>query len=122
MQDQRAMLEDERSEMREKLRNLKAYAAALKQRVGEHGVEEEQYRRDLMQAENDAGYYEAEIGRLTEALGRPPLAKAGGAGAGGGIAYLRGAGGVSVVAACVAFAAGVVLGWALLPPRGGRRV
>jgi uncharacterized protein YidB (DUF937 family) len=116
MQDQRAMLEDELSEMQEKLRNLKAYAAALRQRAGEHGVNEEHYADDLMRAENDAQYYEAEISRLTEALG----GRAGGGGLGGGLAHLREAGSVSLVAACVAFAAGVVLGWALLPPRRGQ--
>lgn len=121
MRDQRTLLEDERSEMREKLRNLKAYAAALRQRAGEHGLGEEQYSRDLMKAENDARYYEDEIGRLTDALGGLPGATGGGGGGlGGGLAHLREAGSVSLAAACVAFAAGVVLGWALLPPRRGR--
>ncbi|HEV3468570.1 MAG TPA: hypothetical protein VG148_04565 [Pyrinomonadaceae bacterium] len=112
MQDQRAMLEDRRSEMQEKLRNLRAYAKALRQKADEHDVEEQHFAHDLMRVENDAQYYEAEIGRLTEALG--------GAESGGALAHQRGAGAVSAVAACVAFAAGVVLGWALLPPRGGR--
>lgn len=116
MQDQRAMLEDEHSQMREKLQHARAHAQALKQCAAEHGLDEPHYQHDLMKAENDAQYYEAEIGRLGEALSATPA----GGKTGGGIPYLGELGGVSVAAACVAFGAGVLLGWALLPPRGGR--
>jgi len=114
MHDQRAMLEGERAEMREKLRNLRAYAATLRQRVAEHDCDEEHFGRDLMRAENDAAYYEAEIGRLTDAMGRA-------SGRGGSLAAgLSQAGGVPLAAASVAFAAGLLLGWTLLPRRDGR--
>ena len=110
MQDHRAMLEGERSEMREKLRNIRAYADALRQRAAEHGTDDEHCKRDLMKAENDASYYEAEIERLTDALGR------GGPTVGGAPSF----GGVPLVAASVAFAVGVLLGWTLLPRNDGR--
>ena len=114
MHDHRAMLEDERSEMREKLRNLRAYAATLKQRAAEHATDEEHFRQDLLRAENDAAYYEAEIERLTDAL-------RGAGGRGGPVAAgLSQLGGVPLVAASVAFVAGLLLGWTLLPRRDGR--
>lgn len=114
MQEQRALLEGERSEMREKLRNLRAYAAALRQRVAEHATDEQHFEQDLMRAENDAAYYEAEVARLTDAL-------AGGRGRGGpSAAGPSPLGGVPLVATSVAFVAGVLLGWTMLPRRDGR--
>jgi len=117
MQDQRAMLEDERSEFQEKLRNLRAYARALKESASKHDLDESHYSTDLMRAENDAQYYEAEIGRLTEALGGAPNSPGGAARLAAGLSQL---GGVSLAAASVAFVAGVLLGWAFLPPRRDR--
>ena len=117
MQDQRAMLEDERSALREKLQRARAYASALRQRAEEHDLDEQHYRHELIKAENDAQYYEAEVARLGEALSATPAA---GKKSSVGLPYLGEVGGTSVAAACVAFGLGVLLGWALLPPRGGR--
>lgn len=75
MQSHTELAARELSEFEEKLQNLKGYIGTLKEAARTDGAESEHYDDDLMKAENDPGYYEAEIKRLREAAGipSPPL-------------------------------------------------
>lgn len=76
------LAERELAEFEEKLRGLRAYIGAMKERADHHDTDDEHYDDDLMKAENDAAYYEAEIGRLRGSSGitAPPLDSAAGSG------------------------------------------
>ena len=75
MQSHTELAARELSEFEEKLQNLKGHIRALKEAAARHDAESEHYDEDLMKAENDAAYYEAEIKRLRQAAGvsGPPL-------------------------------------------------
>ncbi|HEV2765192.1 MAG TPA: hypothetical protein VGV38_19570 [Pyrinomonadaceae bacterium] len=59
-------------EFEEKLRNLKSHVRELKEAAERHDDASEHFEDDLLKAENDAAYYEAEVERLRQAAGVAP--------------------------------------------------
>lgn len=70
MKTQEEMLQEVREDYAAKLGGLQAYIRELNERADAHDAEDEHYQADLMRAENDASYYEAEL----RAMGAAPSA------------------------------------------------
>lgn len=111
MKTQREILEEAKLEFEEKLQNLLAYTRELTSRAEKHGSEKAHYEADLMKAKNDAQYYENKIESI-EQLIKPTSATR--------LRLIAKQGGVPIIAATIAFLAGVYLG-SMITPQSDRR-
>ena len=66
MKAQAELAARELPELEEKLRNLKAHVHGLREAAQQHTDASEHFDEDLMKAENDAAYYEAEVNRMRQ--------------------------------------------------------
>lgn len=109
MSTSRAVLEDHLESYQQKLRSLNSYIKELNHRAAEHGTDPALYEGDLLEAQHNIAYYEAEVARIKGELG----------GAGGVLSRApvkQGLGALALSALC--FAAGVLVGARLLSGRG----
>ena len=68
MNDQRVILEAQKSHCEEKMRGLKAYVRELTEMASKHGTDEAVLHEDLSKARCDIEYYEGQAAQLGEAL------------------------------------------------------
>jgi septal ring factor EnvC (AmiA/AmiB activator) len=69
MKDNRAMLEGQLERYETQLRSTSSFLKELNARMAEHGTDKAQVEEDLIEAENNAKYYESEIARVKKELG-----------------------------------------------------
>jgi hypothetical protein len=109
MKAKRDVLEDQMQEYERQVVGLKSYIKELRDTAEKHGTEKSEYEADLIEAEHNVQYYEAEIARIRKELG-------GGAGGGrrpqpGTILPRTARQGVgSAIFSAIGFVAGAVLG------------
>jgi outer membrane lipoprotein SlyB len=108
MKANREVLEDHLQEYEQQVKGLKSYIKELTAQAERHETEKSQYEMDLIEAEHNVKYYDAEIGRIRKELG-------GGAQGGGrpqaGILPRTARQGIgSFVFSTIGFIAGAVLG------------
>ena len=77
MKNHRAILEDQLEEYSEKFAGLNSYIKELNSTMAKLGTDRAQVEEDLVEAEHNAKYYHAEIGRLQKELGGSPSTKPG---------------------------------------------
>jgi peptidoglycan hydrolase CwlO-like protein len=70
MNDNREILEDRLERYEAQLQGLKSYLKELKDKTAEHGTDKAQFEEDLIEAEHNVKYYEAERARLKKELGK----------------------------------------------------
>ena len=103
MNDSREILEGQLERYEEQLGGLNSYVKELKDRTTEHGTERVHFEEDLIEAEHNIKYYEAEITRIKMELGKS-----------GGTSTLPSRmamlGVVSFTFTCIGFVAGALLG------------
>lgn len=68
MKANRGVLEQQLASYQERSRQLHSYLQSLKEVCDKHGTGKEQFEPDLLEAENDATYYDSEIARLKQEL------------------------------------------------------
>lgn len=68
MNDQRAMLETQKSHCEERVRGLKSYVRELTEMAAKHGTDESLLHEDLSKAKCDIEYYESQASGLGTAL------------------------------------------------------
>ena len=68
MQPNRQILEAHLNTYQDKLRSLGSYKTELSAVCGKHQTPKSQYESDLIEAEHNIGFYEAEITRIKKAL------------------------------------------------------
>ncbi|HEY0377498.1 MAG TPA: hypothetical protein VGC87_11290 [Pyrinomonadaceae bacterium] len=109
MEANRDALEDQLQEYEQQVRGLKSYVRELTDQAARQGTEKSEYEMDLIEAEHNVKYYEAEMARIRKELG--------GARGGGGRHQVgtilprtarQGVG--ALVFSAIGFLAGVVLG------------
>ncbi len=105
----RAVLEDHLESYQQKLRSLNSYVKELNDRAAEHGTDPAIFEADLLEAQHNVAYYEAEVARIKGELG-------GARGVLAGVPIKQGVGALALSALC--FAAGVLVGARLLSGRG----
>jgi len=64
------MLEAHLKDYEGQLRSLTSYVKELKGKAAEHGTEKEHFEGDLTEAEHNIKYYEGEIARIKELMGK----------------------------------------------------
>ncbi len=69
MNDNREMLEDQLVRFEAQLRGLNSYIKELNDRTAEHGTGREHFEGDLVEAQNNVNYYEAEVARIRGLIG-----------------------------------------------------
>ena len=115
MSPSRAALEDHLESYQQKLKSLNSYIKELNDRAAEHSTDRALFEGDLLEAQHNVAYYEAEVSRIKEELG----SGAGGGGGAGGVLskapVKQGIGALALSALC--FAAGVFVGSRLLSGR-----
>lgn len=65
-------LEEKLKDYERRLRGVNLYIKELKDRTAEHGTQKEHFEVDLMEAEHNVKYYEGEIARIGELIGKGP--------------------------------------------------
>jgi hypothetical protein len=65
----RDVLEDQMQEYERQVTGLKAYIKELRDTAEKHGTEKSEYETDLIEAEHNIKYYEAEIERIRKEVG-----------------------------------------------------
>ncbi len=78
MKAKRDVLEDQLQEYEQQVRELNSYIAELTGQAEKHGTGKSEYEMDVIEAEHNVKFYEAEIARIKKELGgtrgRPPYA------------------------------------------------
>ena len=69
MKAKRDVLEDQMQEYEQQVRELKSYIRELTDQAARHGTEKSEYEIDVIEAEHNVKYYEAEIARIRKELG-----------------------------------------------------
>src|SRR5215218_3712871 len=69
MKAKRDVLEDQRQEYEQQVKELKSFIKELTDTAARHGTEKSQYEIDLIEAEHNIKYYEGEIARIKKELG-----------------------------------------------------
>src|SRR5215213_8149120 len=69
MKAKRDVLEDQLQEYEQQVRGLKAYVKELTDQAARHGTEKSEYEMDVIEAEHNVKFYEAEIARIRKELG-----------------------------------------------------
>lgn len=69
MKAKRDALEDQMQEYERQVIGLKSYIKELTDAAAKHGTEKSEYEIDLIEAEHNVKYYEAEIARIRKELG-----------------------------------------------------
>lgn len=69
MNDQRPLLETQKSHCEEKVRGLKAYVRELTEMSARHGTDEALLHEDLSKARCDIEYYESQAAEISAAIG-----------------------------------------------------
>ena len=64
MKDNRELLENRLENCEAELRSSQAYLAELKSMTAKHGTDKAQFEEDLLEAETNVKYYEAEVAHL----------------------------------------------------------
>jgi septal ring factor EnvC (AmiA/AmiB activator) len=62
------VLQDQLERYEAELKSIKSYLRELHDMTGKHGTEKEQFGMDLLEAENNAQYYEARIAHVKNEL------------------------------------------------------
>ena len=65
----RDVLEDQMQEYERQVTGLKSYIKELRDTAAKHGTDESEYETDLIEAEHNITYYEAEIERIRKEVG-----------------------------------------------------
>ena len=68
MKAKRDVLEDHLQDYEQQVRGLRSYIKELTDQVAKHGTEKSEYEMDVIEAEHNVRYYEAEIARIKEEL------------------------------------------------------
>lgn len=74
MKVSREMLEEQLEEYEEKLKGVKSYIKELNAMTTKHGTEKEHFESDLMEAEHNIKYYEAEMAGIKAEMGGASMA------------------------------------------------
>ena len=106
----REMLEVSLQDYQRQLGSLNSYLGALKERVEQHGTSPELFEEDLLEAEHNVEYYEAEVARLTKELGRTENAAEQAQGL---LARVPKPDGNALILASITFAAGILVGFSI---------
>ena len=114
MKAKRDVLEDQMQEYEEQVRGLKAYIKELRDQTDRHGTEKSEFESDLIEAEHNIKFYEAEIARLKKELSGMPGGKYYQAGTMWPRTARQGIG--FFVSSAIGFIAGVFLGSQLIKP------
>ena len=71
MKPNKAILEDRLENCEEELKGLSSYVQELKTTTAKLGTDPEQFETDLMEAEQNIGFYQGEIAGIEADLGEP---------------------------------------------------
>ena len=72
MKPDRAMLERQLHTNEQKLQGLKSYLKELSAMTDKHDTDKQHFEEDLLEAEHNITYYEGEIARIKQELGKSP--------------------------------------------------
>ena len=112
MKAKRDVLEDQMQEYEQQVIGLKSYIKELTDAAAKHGTEKSEYEMDLIEADHNIKYYEAEIARIRKELGG---ARGGGRPQAGILPRTARQGIGSFVFSAIGFIAGAVLGSKMKP-------
>jgi hypothetical protein len=70
MKANREILEDQQQRYETQLKGLNSYVKELKDMVAKHGTDKSQYEEDLLETEHNIEYYEGEIARVKDEMGK----------------------------------------------------
>lgn len=76
MNENRDTLAEQLSNAEAQLRGHRSFVNELKAKTAEHGTAAEHFETDLMEAEHNAEFYEAEVARIKRLMGELPAAEA----------------------------------------------
>ena len=76
MKAKRDVLEDHLQEYEQQVTGLRSYIQELRGQADRHGTERSEYEMDLIEAEHNVKFYEAEITRIKQELGRGRIPRA----------------------------------------------
>jgi hypothetical protein len=110
MKPNKDMLEDRLEGYEEELKGLNSYLQELKTTTTNLGTDHEQFEDDLMEAEQNIGYYQGEIAGIKAELGEPAKPAPGKPGPGIILPQTARQGIGSVVFSSISFIVGALLG------------
>ena len=110
MKPNREMLEQQLERHAEKLRGLNTYLEELNDMTAKHGTERERFEEDLMEAQHNVKYYEAEIARIKQEIGKLPEAESTQTGADTILPHTAKQGIGAFILSSIGFVAGAILG------------
>lgn len=110
MKPNREILEQQLEEHAEKLRGFKSYIKELKDMTAKHGTEKEHFNEDLMEAEHNVTYYEADMARIKHEIGKLPEGEPTQTGGGTILPQTAKQGIGAFILTSIGFVAGVILG------------
>lgn len=118
MKASRDMLEDQLQDYEKELASLSSYVKELKDMTARHGTAKEHFEGDVAEAEHNARYYEGEITRLKQELGKSANEGRPQAEADTILPRTKKQGLGSLIISSISFAAGALLGSKLKSRRG----
>lgn len=110
MKPNKTMLEDCLQEYEEELKGLNSYVKELKTTTGKLGTDHQQFEDDLMEAEQNIGYYQGEIAGIKDQIGEPAQPGPIKTGPGGPVPQTAKQGIGSIVFSSITFVVGALLG------------
>ena len=120
MNTNRDMLENQLEKYEAQLKSLNSYIKELNDMTAKNGTDREQFETDLLEAENNADYYEGEIAQVKKELGALDKAPGTGHGAGTVLPHTVKQGVGSLFFSSIGFVAGALLGSKLKSRRSGQ--
>jgi hypothetical protein len=110
MKPNKEMLEDRLENCEEALKGLSSYVGELKSTTAKLGTDKSQFDDDLMEAEQNIGYYQGEVAAINAEIGELPKPKPAKPGPGPILPQTARQGIGSVVLSAITFIAGAFLG------------
>lgn len=111
------LLQDQVDKYQGQLASIKSYIQELKDMTERHGTDSAHYEVDLLEAENNAKYYEDELARIKKELGRTSKAMPARGGTGSGLPQALKPGVNTLIFTSISFVAGILIGSMLLSRR-----
>lgn len=114
------LLQEQLDEYQTQLKGLKSYLRELNEVVSKNGTEKDQYETDVLEAENNVQYYEAEIEHIEQELkgaARPQSVRAAAVGM---LPQTATQGAGTLLFSSLTFLAGLLIGSRLLSGRRGK--
>ena len=110
MKPDRATLERQLHTNEQKLTGLKSYLKELGAMTTKHGTEREHFADDLLETEHNITYYEADIARIKQELGKSPNSSSGSTGSDSILPKTPKQGASSLLFSSIGFVAGAIFG------------